>query len=155
MSSIPAYTTLSEVISHLNVQGSDPNYTVYGLPLSTSIMQAHVDHANKYIYSLAPNLDQSDIRFVSAQLAALDIACLGILVTSVGGSLVGAFDYFLGDMRVAKSGPYAFAIKQAIDGYSSDAEKNIANTTLPVASANANLSCKVPRRVTGYGCPLS
>ena len=75
-------------------------------------MQAHVDHANKYVYSLVPNLRIRQIfGYVSAEIAALDIACLGVLVTVVGGSLVGAYDYFLGDMRVAKSGPYAFAIK--------------------------------------------
>ena len=155
MSAIPTYVSLSDVISHLNVQGSAPNYTVYGLPLSSTTMQAHVDYANKYVYSMVPNLDPSDIMYLSAQLAALDIACLRVLVTSVGGSLVGAFDYFLGDMRVAKSGPYAFAIKQAIDGYSADAKKNITNMTLPVASAKANLGCRVPRRVAGYGWPLS
>jgi len=118
-------------------------------------MQAHVDHANKYIYSLVPNLDPSDIRYVSAQLAALDIACLSVLVTSVGGSLVGAFDYFLGDMRVAKSGPYAFAIKQAIDGYSADAKRNISNVTSPLASAKAVLGCKVPSQFRVPAWPLS
>ena len=143
------------MIAHLNVQGSDPNFTVYGLPLSSSVMQAHVDHANKYIYSLVPNLDPSDIRYVSAQLAALDIACLGVLVTSVGGSLVGAFDYFLGDMRVAKSGPYAFAIKQAIDGYNSDAKKNLSNVTSPLATAKAALGNRVPTRFSLPNWPLS
>ena len=155
MSTIPAYTTLSDVISHLNVQGSDPNYTVYGLPLSSSVMQAHVDHANKYVYSLVPNLDPADVRYVSAQLAALDIACLGVLVTSVGGSLVGAFDYFLGDMRVAKSGPYAFAIKQAIDGYNADARRNISNATSPLASSKAVLGSRVPNQFRVPNWPLS
>ncbi len=155
MSTIPEYTSLADAIAHLNVQGSDPNYTVYGLPLSTTAMQAHVDHANKYIYSLVPNVDSSDIRYVSAQLAALDLACLGVLVTSVGGSMVGAFDYSLGDMHVAKSGPYAFAIKQAIDGYSADAKRNISNATAALATAKATLGYKVPNRFRVPHWPLS
>jgi hypothetical protein len=157
LSGIPAYITLSDVISHLNVQGSGPNYTVYGLPLSSSAMQAHVDHANKYIYSLVPNLtDTSDVRYLSAQLAALDIACIGILVTSVGGAMVGAYDYFLGDMRVSRSGPYASAIEKAIAGYSQSARQNITNVTLAAASAKASMARNVPRRPYGpYGWPLS
>jgi len=151
------FTTIDDVIAHLGLQGPDSNsqYIVYGLKVQDTTIQSHIDHANKYIYSIAPNLDPSDTRYISAQLAALDIACIGILVTSVGGSLVGAFDYFLGDMRVAKSGPYAFAIKQAIDGYSADAKRNISNATTPLMSAKAVLGSKVPNQFRASAWPLS
>ena len=131
--SYSSFTTLTEVVSHLNAQGPDANnnYIVYGLTVSTESMQAHVDHANKYLASVVPTLfeNSGDPRLASAELAALDLACLGILVTSVGGALVGAFDYFLGDMRVARAGPYAAAIKTAIDGYSKSAAANLMNVS--------------------------
>jgi hypothetical protein len=148
MSSYPSFTSLSEVITHLNATGPDSNsnYQVYGLSVSSTSVQAFVDHANKYLYSLIPKLQNSDIRWVSAELAALDIACLGVLVAVVGGSLVGAYDYFLGDLRVARSSPYASAIKTAITSYQADAKTNLQNVTSPVASAKAKLSENVIRR---------
>jgi hypothetical protein len=147
MSTYPAYTSIDEVTGYLNATGPDGNnnYTVYGLPISTGSVQSHVDHANKYLFSLVPNLQQSEPRWVSAELAALDLACLGVLVTVVGGSLVGVYDYFLGDMRVARSSPYLAAIKTAIAGYSAEAKANLSNVTLPAASAKAVLALEVPR----------
>ena len=144
-----SFTSLEEVVSHLNAAGPDGNgnYTVYGLPISIGSMQSHVDHANKYIASLSPSLADlpDDPRTPSAQLAALDIACLGILVTGVGGSIVGAFDYFLGDLRVSRAGPYAFAIKAAIDGYKASAESNLANLASVASSVTAKAAFRVPR----------
>ena len=122
------------------------NYTVYGLPISSGSVQAAESRTLTNTYPLfVPTLQPSDPRWVSAELAALDIACLGVLVTIVGGSLVGAFDYFLGDMRVARSGPYASAIKTAIENYADDAKANLQNVTSPFASANAKLSDHLPR----------
>ncbi len=154
--SYPEFTTVSEVASHLNASTTDngANYTIYGLTLPQATIQSHVDHANKYLYSLVQNLDSSDIKYVSAQLAALDIACLQVLVTVVGGSLVGAYDYFLGDLRVSRAGPYAFAIKAAIDAYHQDAKANLQNVTSPVASAKASLGDRVPCK-NAFGWPLS
>jgi hypothetical protein len=151
----PQFTTLDEVISHLNVTGPDTNdnFTVFGLTISADSVQAHVDHANKYLYSLVPGLTPLDSCYVSAQLAALDIACLGVLVTSVGGSLVGAYDYFLGDMRVARAGPYASAIKAAIDGYRSSAVANLANMTTLVSATEASAAGNVPRYRGGLVSP--
>ena len=147
MSTYPSFTSLLEVALYLNATGPDGNgnYTVYGLPISSGSVQNRVDHANKYVSSLVPTLQPSDPRWVSAELASIDIACLGVLVTIVGGSLVGAFDYFLGDMRVARSGPYASAIKTAIENYANDAKANLQNVTSPFASANAKLSDHLPR----------
>ena len=122
----PAFTTLSEVVSHLNITGPDSkgNYTVFGLTISTSCLQSQIDHANKYIASLVPTLSPGclDPREPAAELAATDIACMGTLVASVGGALVGAFDYFLGRYACCPIGPYASAIKAAIDGFHSSAK---------------------------------
>lgn len=148
--SYQTFTTLAEVQTHLNMTGPDANsnYTVYGLTIAAASCQGHVDHANKYLSSMVPDLLEGtgDYRLPSAELAALDIACLGILVTVVGGSLVGAYDYFLGDMRVARAGPYASAIKTAIVNYQNSARANVQNMTAPVASANAKLGYRVPNR---------
>ena len=132
---------MTEVVSRLNATGPDNNskYTVYGLTISAGSMQAQVDHANKYLYSLVPELvDPTDSRYVSAELAALDIACLGVLVTVVGGSLVGAYDYALGDMHVSRAGPFASAIKVAIDAYRQSAMGNLLNVSTVVMSANSS-----------------
>lgn len=139
--SIPAFTSLSEVVSHLNAAGPDSksNYTVYGLTISATSLQSHVDHANKYLYSLVPGLvDPTDSRYVSAQLAALDIACMGVLVTVVGGSLVGAYDYALADMHVSRANPFAAAIKVAIDAYRQSTIGNLLNVSTVVKSANSS-----------------
>jgi hypothetical protein len=148
-SELPQFTTLSEVMGHLNVQGPDKtgNYTIFGLTVSQEGIQSQVDHANKYIASLVPSLIEGSVdpRLPSAELAATDLACMGVLVSSVGGALVGAYDYFLGDMRVARSGPYASAIKMAINGYSKSAASNLKNLSTVAVGAKANLSYRVPR----------
>jgi hypothetical protein len=151
----PLFATLDEVVSRLNITGPDSNgnFTVFGLTVSEDSVQAHADHANKYLYSLVPGLTPLDSCYVNAQLAALDIACLGVLVASVGGSLVGAYDYFLGDMRVARAGPYASAIKVAIEGYRSSAAANLANVAKVVSSAEASAAGSVPRYKGGLVSP--
>ena len=137
---------LSEVITHLNATGPDSssNYTVYALKISGVSFQAQVDHANKYIYSIVPSLsDPTDPRYVSAQLAALNLACLGVLVTVVGGSLIGVYDYALGDMHVQRAGPYATSIKIAIQGYRQSFASNLMNVSTVVKLVH---SCRhVPR----------
>ena len=63
MSSYPSFTSLSEVVTHLNATGPDSNsnYLVYGLTVSSNSVQDYVDHANTYIGSLVPscNVDRS------------------------------------------------------------------------------------------------
>lgn len=153
----PYFTTIDEVISHLNISGPDSNdnFTVFGLTVSADTVQAHVDHANKYLHSIVPGLQEGsgDARLTSAELAALDIACLGVLVACVGGSLVGAYDYFLGDMRVARSGPYASAIKAAIEGYRNSAVANLANVSSTVSASEASAARNVPRYQGGLVLP--
>jgi hypothetical protein len=134
---VPEFASLSDLISHLNASGPDSsnNYSIYGLKISNTSAQAQVDHANKYVFSLVPTLlDPSDPRYVSAELAALDIACLGVLVTAAGGSLIGAYDYSLGDMHVSRAGPFASAIKIAIDAYRQSAIENLSNVSTVVKS---------------------
>jgi len=150
--SIPSFTSLSELVSHLNASGPDANsnYTVYGLTISVASVQAMVDHANKYVFSIVPSLTgpgSVDPREASAELAALDIACIGILVTVVGGSLVGAYDYSLGDMHVARAGPYAYAIKTAIDAYRQSVIANLGNVSTVSLAANST------RRIPHYSGP--
>ena len=152
----PQFTTLGEVITHLNIIGPDSNdnFTVFGLTVSADTVQAHVDHANKYIFSLVPSLSQvTDPRWPNAELAALDLACLGVLVASVGGAMVGAYDYFLGDMRVARAGPYASAIKTAIAGYRESAIRSLQNVTTVVVAAEAEAARQVPRYEGGLVSP--
>ena len=144
----PTFTSLAEVAAHLNVTGPDSNgnYTVFGLTITTACLQSHIDHANKYIHSIVPSLQEgtSDPRLASAELAACELACLEILVVSVGGSMVGAYDYFLGDMRVARAGPYAFAIKAAIAGYRESVVSNLQNFSTAAMSAEARAAGEVP-----------
>jgi hypothetical protein len=132
------FTSLNDVVAHLGMTGPDSssNYSVYGLKLSATAIQSHIDHANTWVNSLLDgvDLDPSDSRYAFAQLTALAKACLGVLVASVGGSLVGAYDYFLGDMRVARTAPYASAIKTAIDCYRADVAENIVNLISAVSS---------------------
>jgi hypothetical protein len=152
----PQFTTLDEVVTHLNITGPDnnDNFTVFGLTVSADTVQAHVDHANKYIYSLVPSLQQTtDPRWPNAELAALDLACLGVLVTSVGGAMVGAYDYFLGDMRVARAGPYTSAIKTAIAGYRASAIRNLQNVTTVAVAAEAQAAHEVPKYEGGLVSP--
>lgn len=153
----PYFTTIDEVIGHLNLTGPDgnDNFTVFGLPVSADTVQAHVDHANKYIHSIVPGLQEGtgDPRLNSAELAALDLACLGVLVACVGGAMVGAYDYFLGDMRVARAGPYAEAIKVAIAGYRASVAANLQNVSTVAMSAEAVAAREVPRYRGGLVTP--
>jgi hypothetical protein len=146
----PAFTTFAEVVGHLNISGPDAkgNYTVFGLTVPLSLIQSQIDHANKYIYSLVPSLQEGtvDPRLPSAELAATDLACQGILVTSAGGAMVGAYDYFLGDIRVARTSPYLAAIKAAIAGYHASVITNLANVTTVVVSAVAANAYRGPVR---------
>ena len=97
--SFPSFHVSSEVVSHLNASGPDTsgNYSVFGLSATAASIQTDVDHANKYLNSIVPGLTSTDLRYGSAQLAALAIACVGTLVTASGGPALSAFDYRLGE----------------------------------------------------------
>ncbi len=143
---LPTFTTLSEVMAHLNVQGPDSSgtYTVYGLPVSQQGIQAQVDHANRYINSLIPGVLSGDPRYPFAMLAALDMACLGVLVAASGGMLVGATDYRLGDLSIAKAAVSTFAYKSAVQAYQDDLTRMLMNFSTVAMSAEAQLGTEIP-----------
>ncbi len=125
------FTTLDEVISQLNISGPNEKgeFTIFGLPVSADSVQAQVDHANKYLSSIVPGLASTDLRYSSAELAALAIACVGTLVTASGGMLLGAFDYRLGDIFVTKGSVAKAAFVNAINAFQKDAADNLANVS--------------------------
>jgi hypothetical protein len=150
------YIVLSDVSTQLNMayDMNSQNFTVYGLTISEAALQAHVDYANTYITALtAGAVSASDPRYPHARIAALDLACLRALVISSGGAIVGAFDYFLGDLRVSRAGPYATAIKNTIQGLSSDLQAQIINLTMPAMTAEATMKDEVPTYTGGLMNP--
>jgi hypothetical protein len=149
--SYPAFTSLTEAVSHLNASGPDSNgnYTVYGLPIASASMQTQIDHANKYISSLVPSLTgpgSTDLREASAELAALDLACMGILVTASGGMLLGAADYKLGDLFVTKGTVGKFEFQNAVQSYQDSFNRNVTNLSTVALGAKAALGYRVPRK---------
>jgi hypothetical protein len=142
-----AYITTSDVQEHLNAtyDAVKDVYTVYGLNIAGASFLTHVTFANNYVVSLLGTIITSDDRrYETAWMAALDVACIRILVVSMGGSLVGAYDYFLGDLRVSRAGPYATAMKQSIVGFREDLAKQIINLTSPVMTQEAAAAGEVP-----------
>lgn len=140
------FTSLAEVITHLNATGPDgnSNYTVYGLSVSSNSVQAYVDHANTYIGSLVPSVTSTDPRYPFAQLAALDLACMSVLVAASGGMLLGAADYKLGDLFVTKGTVGKFSFQNAVQSFQESFTRNIANLSTGAASAQARLGNEVP-----------
>jgi len=97
------YVSASDVQAALNMTYDSVNhvYTVYGLTIAEASVNAHVDFANTYINALlGRDLTADDPKYPVARMAALDLACMRVLVVSSGGAMIGAFDYFLGDLRV-------------------------------------------------------
>jgi hypothetical protein len=144
------------VVAQLNATGPDSNnnYTVYGLTIAQTSLQAHVDFANMYITALiATVLTSADPRYPSAVQAAKDLACIRALVVSMGGSMTGAFDYFLGDLRVSRAGPYATAIKNTIAGLEDDFKRQLTNLTTVAAIADMQAQGDVPTYKGGLISP--
>jgi hypothetical protein len=141
------YVNVEELKAALNANydQASGNYTVYGLTISENTFQAHVEYANTYVESLLGcSLNQTDPRFPTAKMAALDLACLRVLVVSSGGAMTGAFDYFMGDLRVARAGPYAEAIERTIRGLREDFHRQLVNLTKPAVAAEATAAEEVP-----------
>jgi hypothetical protein len=141
------YVSVSDVQAQLNMTYDAGNhiYTVYGLTITEASVNAHVDFANTYVNALlGRDLAVDDPKYNVAKLAALDLACMRILIVSSGGAMIGAFDYFLGDLRVARAGPYAEAIERTIRGLTEDLVRQIVNLTLPVKAAEASAAEEVP-----------
>jgi hypothetical protein len=141
------YVSVSDVQAQLNMTYDAGNhvYTVYGLNITEASVNAHVDFANTYVNALlGRDLAVDDPKYNVAKLAALNLACMRVLIVSSGGAMIGAFDYFLGDLRVARAGPYAEAIERTIRGLTEDLMRQIINLTLPVKAAEASAAEEVP-----------
>jgi len=150
------YATLSDIQAALNAQYDSVNhvYTVYGLTISEASFQAHLDFANTYINALlGRDLATDDPKYPIAKMAVIDLACMRILVVSSGGAMIGAFDYFLGDLRVARAGPYAEAIERTIRGFQEDFVRQLVNLTTPVKAAEAVAAEEVPKYRGGLVSP--
>lgn len=141
------YVTVADVQAQLNASGPDANnnYTVYGLTIAAATFQAHTDFANTWVNAiLGADLASTDPKYPIAKLAALDIAVIRILVVSSGGALVGAYDYFLGDLRVSRAGPYASAVQRTIEGMKEDLIRQVVNLAPVVKAAEATAASEVP-----------
>jgi hypothetical protein len=150
------YVTASDVQAALNMTYDSVNkvYTVYGLTIAEASVQAHVDFANTYINALlGRDLTADDPKYPVARMAALNLACMRILVVSSGGAMIGAFDYFLGDLRVSRAGPYAEAIERTIKGFQEDFVRQLVNLTTPVKAAEATAAEEVPKYRGGLISP--
>ncbi len=148
--------TAADVAAQLNASGPDANnnYTVYGLTIAQAAIQAHIDYANNYINAiLGANLLSSDPKYPIAVIACLDLACLRALVVSSGGSLTGAYDYFLGDLRVTRAAPYASALQRTTDNLKADLVKQIVNLSTAVKTADASVAGNVPTYRGGLTSP--
>jgi hypothetical protein len=141
------YVSVADVQAHLNAQGPDGggNYVVYGLTISGAAFQAHTDYANDYVNALlGVDLSSSDPQYLIAKGAAVNLACLRVLVISSGGALVGAYDYSLSDLHISRAGPYASAIQRTIQGLKEDLVKQIVNLATVVKAAEAAATSDVP-----------
>ncbi|MEM1551326.1 MAG: hypothetical protein QXH03_01485 [Candidatus Bathyarchaeia archaeon] len=150
------YVTASDVQNALNASYDSANhvYTVYGLTIAEASLQAHVDFANTYINALlGRDLTTEDPLYNVAKMAALDLACIRILVVSSGGAMIGAFDYFLGDLRVARAGPYAEAIERTIKGFTEDFHRQMTNLVKSAVAAEAAAKEEVPKYRGGLVSP--
>jgi hypothetical protein len=136
---------IQDVVNQLNASLNGNIYTFFGLTLTQAGVQAQVDYANQYITSMiASTLTTSDPRYLYARQAAIDLACIRTLVIASGGSLTGAYDYFLGDLRVSRAGPYATSIKETIANMEEDLRRQLVNFSTPVIAADAAAASQVP-----------
>jgi hypothetical protein len=114
------------------------NYTIFGLAVSQTSLQAHVDYANLYVNSVVgQGLTETDERYNWAKIVALNLACLRVLVAASGGLLFGAFDYRLGDMFITKGSASRLAFETALQGFRNELLRVIVNFTCPVQSVNS------------------
>jgi len=150
------YATLTDIQNALNATYDSANhtYTVYGLTIAEASFQGHLDFANTYINALlGRDLTTDDPKYPIAKMSVIDLTCIRILVVSSGGAMIGAFDYFLGDLRVARAGPYAEAIERTIKGFQEDFVRQMINLTTPVQAAEASAAGEVPTYRGGLVSP--
>jgi hypothetical protein len=151
-----SYITVTEVAAQLNatLDQTSQTYGVYGLNISVASFTAHVDFANNYIGAiLSETVGQTSPKYQTAYMAALDVACIRILVISMGGSLVGAYDYSLGDLRVDRAGPYKEAITATLQGFKDDLSRQLVNLTPIAVSFDVRSRGEVPQYRGGLASP--
>jgi uncharacterized YccA/Bax inhibitor family protein len=142
-----AYITTSDVQAHLNASYDSLTltYTVFGLSVSQASFEAHVSHANTYVNAIVgSDLNATSKRYDWAKLAALEMACLRILVAASGGMLLGAFDYRLGDLYVTKASIGRLAFEKAVEGFKNDLAAMLVNFATPIIAAEASAADEVP-----------
>jgi len=150
------YVTANDVQNALNASfdSTSQTYTVYGLPVAAASFQAHVDYANLYVNAMVgQDLDPDDPRFNWAEMAALNLACLRVLVAASGGMLQGAFDYRLGDLYITKASVSRLAFEKAVEGFRNDLIRALLNFATPVKAAEASAAEEVPKYRGGLVSP--
>jgi len=150
------YIENADMAAQLNATYDAVNkvYSVYGLNIAESSLSAHVAFANNYINALlGTDLSPSDPKYQRAWMATLDLACIRVLVVSMGGSVVGVFDYFLGDLRVARAGPYKEAITATLQGFKDDLSRQLVNLSTAVKVKTAQAAEDVPTYKGGLITP--
>jgi len=141
----PGYIDIDDVQAALNATYNGSTYTIYGLTITAQSMQAQTDYANAYIIGfLGTVLSTTDYRYVFARQAAVDLAALRTLVIASGGSMTGAYDYFLGDLRISRAGPFATAVKNTVEDLHLDLQRQMMNFTTPAKVADAQNAQNVP-----------
>lgn len=141
------YVSAEDVQAHLNASydAISLTYTIFGLPVSQASFQAHVYIANLYVNSIVgSDLQASDPRYNWAKMAAVQLACLRILVAASGGMLQGAFDYRLGDLYITKASIGKLAFESAAQGFRNDLIRTLTNFARPVVAAEASAKDDVP-----------
>jgi hypothetical protein len=141
------YITVVDIQAQLNAT-YDPatlTYTVFGLPVSQTSFQAHIDFANLYVNSIVgQDLLATDPRYNWAKMAAFNLASLRVLVAASGGMLLGAFDYRLGDLYITKASIGRLAFEGAAQGFRNDLLRALMNFATPVKAAEASAKDEVP-----------
>jgi hypothetical protein len=141
------YVTVADIQAHLNASydAGSLTYTVFGLSVSEASFLAHVDFANLYVNSIVGfDLQTSDPRYNWARLAALNLACLRVLVAASGGMLLGSYDYQLGDLVVTRAPTERTAFENAINSCKDDLLRMLMNFATPVIAAEASAKDEVP-----------
>jgi hypothetical protein len=150
------YVTVAEIQAHLNasLDAGTLIYTVFGLSVSQTSFQAHVDYANLYVNSIVGvDLLASDPRYGWAKVAAINLACLRILVAASGGMLLGAFDYRLGDLYITKASIGRLAFDGAVKGFQDELLRALMNFATPIKAAEATAKDEVPTYKGGIMSP--
>jgi len=141
------YVTVNDIQAQLNAsfESASLTYTVFGLPVAQASFQAHVDYANLYANSIVgQDLLVTDPRYNWAKMAAINLACLRILVAASGGMLLGAFDYRLGDLFITKATIGRVAFEDAVKNFKDDFIRMLMNFATPVVAAEASAKDDVP-----------